>query len=56
MRDPIDIAFRVTLIATALVVLAVILAGAVTSTVHPVTAAAIGVLCAFVSVNAWRGR
>lgn len=58
MRDPIDTAFRIILITTAIFIATVILnaAAATAAAVHPVTAFAIATICAFVTIDAWRGR
>ena len=56
MRDPINAAFRVTLIAAALFIALVIFDAAVPAIVHPGAAAVIAAICAFVSFDAWRGR
>lgn len=56
MHDPIDTAFRIILITTAIFIATVIFNAATAPAVHPVTAFAIATICAFVTIDAWRGR
>ena len=56
MRDPIDTAFRIPLITTAIFIATVIFNSAAAAAVHPGTALVIATICAFVTIDAWRGR